>query len=107
MKTPATPPSSPRDCLADGGAMGALVRSMDWSKSQIGDVETWSPALRMMVRLLLANRFPLLLLWGPHYCQIYNDRIGRCSGKHSASMGQPALECSLSSPPGSKRQRPA
>ena len=74
--------------------MGALMRSMDWSKTQIGDVETWSPALRMMMRLLLANRFPLLLCWGPRYCQIYNDPYRPVLGdKHPASMGQPAREC--------------
>jgi hypothetical protein len=33
--------------------MGALMRSMDWSKTSIGPVESWSPALRMMVRLIL------------------------------------------------------
>ena len=67
---------------------------MDWSKTPIGDVETWSPALRMMVRLLLANRFPLLLWWGPRYCQLYNDAYRPVFGdKHPASMGQPASEC--------------
>ena len=70
------------------------MRSMDWSKTPIGDVETWSPALRMMVRLLLANRFPLLLWWGPRYCQLYNDAYRPVLGdKHPASMGQPASEC--------------
>jgi PAS domain S-box-containing protein len=74
--------------------MGALIRSMGWSKTAIGDVETWSPALRMTVRLLLANRFPLLLWWGPHYCQLYNDAYRPVLGnKHPASMGQPASEC--------------
>ena len=74
--------------------MGALIRSMDWSKTPIGDVETWSPALRMMVRLVLANRFPLLLWWGPRYCQLYNDAYRPVLGdKHPASMGQPASEC--------------
>src|SRR3984893_6799550 len=74
--------------------MGALIRSMDWSKTPIGDVETWSPALRMMVRLLLANRFPLLLWWGPRYCQLYNDAYRPVLGdKHPASMGQSASEC--------------
>ena len=27
----------------------------------------------MMVSFLLANRFPLLLWWGPQYVSIYND----------------------------------
>jgi PAS domain S-box-containing protein len=67
---------------------------MDWSKTPIADVETWSPALQMMVRLLLANRFPLLLWWGPRYCQLYNDAYRPVLGdKHPASMGQSASEC--------------
>ena len=70
------------------------MRSMDWSKTPIGDVETWSPALRMMVRLLLANRFPPLLWWGPRYCQLYNYPYRPVLGnKHLASMGQSASEC--------------
>ena len=74
--------------------MGALMRSMDWSKTPIGAVESWSPVLRMMVRLLLANGFPLLLWWGPRYCQLYNDPYRPVLGdKHPASMGQPAREC--------------
>jgi hypothetical protein len=95
MKTPDTSPSSrARDCLAGGGVMGALVRSMDWSKTPTGDVEAWSPARRMMVRFVLANRFPLLLWWGPQYCQLYNDSYRPVLGdKHPASMGQPASEC--------------
>jgi len=65
--------------------MGALMRSMDWSKTQISDVETLSPALRMMVRLLLANRFPLSILWGPHYCQIYNEITDQVVGERLRS----------------------
>ena len=50
--------------LAGGGEMGALIRSNDWSKTPLGPIETWSPALRMMVRFLLANRFPAAALVG-------------------------------------------
>jgi PAS domain S-box-containing protein len=83
-----------QDCLSGGGEMGSLMCSMDWSKTPIGAVESWSPALRMAVRLLLANRFPHLLWWGPHYCQLYNDPYRAVLGaKHPASMGQPASEC--------------
>ncbi|MGA3238526.1 MAG: PAS domain S-box protein [Bryobacteraceae bacterium] len=74
--------------------MGALIRSIDWSATPIGAPESWTPALRMMVRLLLANRFPLLLWWGPQYCQIYNDAYRPVLGdKHPRSMGQRASEC--------------
>jgi hypothetical protein len=49
---------------AGGGDMGARISAFDWAKTPIGAIESWSPALRMMVRMLLANRFPLLLWWG-------------------------------------------
>ena len=82
------------DFLSGEGEMGALIRSIEWSKTPIGAPETWSPALRTMVRVLLANRFPLLLWWGPEYVQIYNDAYRPIPGaKHPKSMGQPAREC--------------
>jgi signal transduction histidine kinase/CheY-like chemotaxis protein len=94
-------PSAKRDAaearlsfLAGGGEMGALIRSMDWSKTRIGPTENWSPTLRTMVSFLLANRFPLLLWWGPHYISIYNDAYRPILGaKHPKSMGQPVSEC--------------
>lgn len=49
-----------RDIFAGGGEMGALMRALDWSKTPLGPVETWSASLRMMVSFMLANRFPLL-----------------------------------------------
>ena len=82
------------DCLFGGSKMGELMRCFDWSKTPIGDVANWSPAFRMMVRILLANRFPMVLWWGPHYYQLYNDSFRPILGKkHPRSMGQPASEC--------------
>jgi signal transduction histidine kinase len=80
--------------LDDGGEMGALLRSTDWSNTPIGPAESWSQSLRMMVSLLLANRFPLLLWWGPQYISIYNDAYRPILGnKHPRSIGQPVSEC--------------
>ena len=80
--------------LAGGGEMGARMRATDWSKTPIGPVESWSPTLRTIVSFLLANRFPLLLWWGPQYTQIYNDAYSPIPGaKHPNSLGQPASEC--------------
>src|SRR5581483_11153774 len=53
-----------------------------------------SPALRMMARFLLANRFPLLLWWGPQFCQLYNDAYRPILGKkHPQFTGRPVNEC--------------
>jgi PAS domain S-box-containing protein len=77
-----------------GGEMGALIRSMDWSKTPIGPVELWSPTLQTMVRVLLSNRQQVLIWWGPQFCQLYNDAFSLALGdKHPRSMGQPASEC--------------
>jgi signal transduction histidine kinase/CheY-like chemotaxis protein len=73
--------------------MGALIRSFDWSKTPIGPAERWSPTLRTMVSFLLANRFPLLLWWGPRYISIYNDAYRPILGtKHPSALGQPVSE---------------
>jgi hypothetical protein len=53
--------------------MGERIRAFDWSKTPLGPAKSWSPALRTVVRLMLANRLPMLLWWGPHYISIYND----------------------------------
>ena len=82
------------DPFSDGGEMGAVMRSVDWSQTPIGPVESWSDSLRMMVRFLLVNRFPMLLWWGPEYVQLYNTAYRPVLGsKHPRSMGQPASEC--------------
>src|SRR5262245_13021279 len=81
--------------LVGGGDMGARIHAFDWSKTALGPVESWSPALRMMVRLLLANRFPQLLWWGPQHIQLYNDPYRPIPGtKHpERALGRPASEC--------------
>ena len=82
------------DVLAGGGEMGALMRSIDWAKTPLGPVADWSHALRTTVGLLLRNRFPLLLWWGPQFVQIYNDAYRPIPGsKHPKSMGQQAADC--------------
>jgi signal transduction histidine kinase/CheY-like chemotaxis protein len=80
--------------LAGGGEMGALIRAHDWAATPLGTPGSWSPSLKMMVSFLLANRFPLLLWWGPQYVQVYNDPYRPVLGaKHPRSVGQPCSEC--------------
>src|SRR3954467_14264877 len=82
------------DVLADGGDMGALMRSIDWAQTPLGPISGWSHALRTTVGLLLRNRFPMLLWWGPQFVQIYNDAYRPIPGaKHPRAMGQTGAEC--------------
>jgi PAS domain S-box-containing protein len=88
-----TPDSAAMSFLG-GGEMGERIRAFDWSKTPLGSVEGWSPALRMMVRLLLANPHPMLLWWGPQYVSIYNDSYRPILGtKHPWALSQPVSEC--------------
>ncbi|HKW19587.1 MAG TPA: response regulator [Terriglobales bacterium] len=73
--------------------MAPLIQNLDWSKTPVGWPEAWSPALRMMVNFLLANRFPQLLWWGPQFCCVYNDAYIPVLGeKHPHALGQPVSE---------------
>src|SRR4029077_3335290 len=74
--------------------MARLIGEKDWSATALGPTENWSPALRMILSVLLANRFPTLLWWGPEYVQYYTAAYRPIPGtKHPKSLGQPAKEC--------------
>src|SRR5437879_12409556 len=82
------------DWLTGGGEMGRLVRSLDWSRTPLGPIESWPQSLRTTVSLCLASNFPISLAWGPHHVQIYNDGYWPiCGEKHPHSMGQDFSEC--------------
>ncbi|MGX4644377.1 ATP-binding protein [Massilia sp. SYSU DXS3249] len=79
--------------LAGGGEMGALIRSMDWSKTPLGPPQGWPQSLRTSVSLCLSSTFPILVAWGPDDIQIYNDAYRPiCGDLHPQAMGAPFKE---------------
>ncbi len=85
---------SPEDCLSGGGEMGTLMRTFDWSQTPLGPVASWSQSLRTAVSILLASRFPMQILWGSEYVQLYNDAYRPILGaKHPKALGQRGCEC--------------
>ncbi len=91
---PSPAPAEPMDCLVGGGETGAMMRGIDWSLSPVGPVSGWSQPFRTMVGLVLRNRFPLSLWWGPRLVQFYNDPFRPILGaKHPAAMGQFGSDC--------------
>jgi PAS domain S-box-containing protein len=85
------------DFLAGGGAMGKVIRSMDWAATPLGPIEHWPQSLRTAVSLCAASNFPILIAWGPQHVQIYNDGFWSiCGKKHPLSMGQDYTVCWVS-----------
>jgi len=75
--------------LAIDGEMAELVRTKDWSNTPLGPIALWPQSLRTTVSLCLASNFPINIIWGPHYTQIYNDgyRV-LCGEGHPAALGE-------------------
>jgi PAS domain S-box-containing protein len=61
------------DFLAGGGEMGARMRSLDWSRTALGDPATWPQSLRTVVRILLTSRFAMWMAWGEALTFFCND----------------------------------
>ena len=93
MEITATKPKTP-EFLKGGGEMGDLMRRFDWNQTSMGDPHDWSPSLKSLLSVMLANRFPMLLWWGPDYIQFYNDPYIPVTGlKHpQMSFGVPGSE---------------
>ena len=49
-----------------------LIRRTDWSKTTLGDMETWSPLFFSFCNQCLASPFPVMLNWG-------RDPVGACT----------------------------
>ncbi|WP_437661409.1 ATP-binding protein [Sorangium sp. So ce1182] len=81
--------------LSGGGEMGALIRSIDWSKTPLGPVEAWPQSLRTALSILLSSEHPMFLWWGRELIQFYNDGYRPILGsrKHPAAMGQAGRAC--------------
>src|SRR3954471_9767375 len=77
------------DVLRGGGEMGALMRSIDWSKTGVGPVEAWPQSLRTALSILLETGFPMYIAWGKDFTQFYNDGYRPILGstKHPSAMG--------------------
>ncbi len=83
------------EIFPDGGEMGQLMRSHDWSATPLGPADKWPQSLRTSVSICLASRFPILIWWGPELIKIYNDAYRPILGatKHPQALGQPGRDC--------------
>ncbi len=79
--------------LSNGGAIGDLLRAMDWSESPLGPPAGWSPHLQAVMATLLPAQAQFVLFWGSAYVALYNEAYAPTIGtKHPHALGRPAQE---------------
>jgi PAS domain S-box-containing protein len=71
-----------------------VMASWEWSRSAVGEPESWPATLQTMVRVLLGSRFSMWMGWGPDLAFFYNDayRVDTLGVKHPWALGRPARE---------------
>ncbi|MBF0373037.1 MAG: PAS domain-containing protein [Alphaproteobacteria bacterium] len=75
--------------FADGGEIGGLMRSYDWSTNPLGPSADWPQPLRTLVALMLGSNQPMFIAWGPERIILYNDRYAPLLGnRHPRALGR-------------------
>ena len=52
--------------LQNGGEMGELIRSKDWSKTPVGNIVEWPQSLRTTLGIIVKSKFPMFYGGGPN-----------------------------------------
>ncbi|MGU9857578.1 ATP-binding protein [Pseudomonas sp. LF245] len=82
--------SNPHGCEGWAGEMAQRIRAFDWSTTDLGPIDRWSPSLACNVQMLLASPVPMVMLWGRLGYMIYNDSYSRfAGGRHPYLLGTP------------------
>ncbi len=70
--------------------MAERIRAFDWSRTELGPLDTWSKSLGSSVQLMLASPLPMVMLWGRPGYMIYNDAYSEfAGGRHPYLLGAP------------------
>jgi anti-sigma regulatory factor (Ser/Thr protein kinase) len=69
----------------------SLVVTHDWAATPLRARESWSPALRAVVDLILSSPVAMALAYGEDLTLVYNDAYAQLIGDlHPAALGRPA-----------------
>jgi signal transduction histidine kinase/FixJ family two-component response regulator len=73
--------------------MGARMRTQDWTRTPLGEPQSWPRSLKTAVRIMLTSRQPIWIGWGGELIKLYNDPYKSIiGGKHPWALGRPAAE---------------
>ena len=70
--------------LANGGAVGKLLLSLDAASSPLGPPDAWSASLKTTMATLLPAKAQIVLFWGAEFVALYNDAYAPSIGQASA-----------------------
>lgn len=77
-------------CAGWSGEMAERIRAFDWSRTELGALDTWTKSLGSTVQLMLASPLPMVMLWGRPGYMIYNDAYSKfAGGRHPYLLGSP------------------
>ena len=68
------PPRRSLDRPGHGPEARALL-AFSWETTPIGPVDSWPDQLRLLVQVMLSSEFPMMIVWGREYTQLYNERV--------------------------------
>ena len=79
---------------AGHGAGARALLAFPWETTPIGPVDSWPDQLRLLVQVMLSSEFPMMIVWGPEYTQLYNDAFRPILGtaKHPDALGRSTRE---------------
>ncbi|KQN53308.1 histidine kinase [Pseudomonas sp. Leaf48] len=77
-------------CAGWSGEMAGRIRAFDWSRTELGKLDSWSKSLNSAVQMMLASPLPMVMLWGRSGYMIYNDAYSKfAGGRHPYLLGSP------------------
>jgi PAS domain S-box-containing protein len=77
-------------CAGWNGEMAGRIRAFDWSRTELGRLDSWPQSLISAVQLMLASPLPMVMLWGRPGYMIYNDAYSKfAGGRHPYLLGSP------------------
>src|SRR4051794_6478991 len=76
------------------GPEARAVLAFPWATTPLGPVDSWPDQLRLLVQVVLSSGFPMMIVWGREYTQLYNDAFRPIlgTGKHPGALGRSARE---------------
>jgi PAS domain S-box-containing protein len=82
--------SDSHGCDGWKGEMAERICAFDWSRTELGPLDTWPASLCASVQLMLASPLPMVMLWGRSGYMIYNDAYSIfAGGRHPYLLGVP------------------